>query len=89
MFLLLRFVNADLFSVLAQSFEPDNPVAKSEERIVFTDTDIVAGMELRAALTNENVAGKHFLTVGTLHTKAFCLAVSAVVRRACSFFMSK
>lgn len=84
-FWLLCFVNADLFSVFAQSFKPNNTIHEREQRIVFADPDIVAGMEFRAALTNQNVASKHFLPVRTLHAKAFRFAVAAVVRRTGSF----
>ena len=88
---LLRFyfVNADLLSVFAQSFKADDAVDKREKGIVFADADVVAGVELGAALTDENIARKHFLPVRTLYAEAFRLAVAPVVGRAGSLFMSK
>ena len=87
--MLLRFVNADLLFVFAQSLELHDAVGQSEQSIVFTDTDVVAGMEFGASLADENISRKHGLAVRTLYAETFCLAVSAVVRGARSLFMSK
>ena len=77
--LLCVLVNADLLSVFAQSFKADDAVGEGEEGIVFADADVVAGVELGAALADENVAGEHGLAVGTLDAEEFCLAVSTVM----------
>ena len=84
---LLRFyfVNADLLPVFAQSFEANHAVDKREKGIVFADADVVAGMELGAALTDKDIAREHFLPVGTLYAETFRLAVAPVVGRTRSF----
>ena len=46
-FWLLCFVNADLFSVFAQSFKPNNTIHEREQRIVFADADVAAALEKR------------------------------------------
>ena len=64
-------------------------VHEREKRVVFTDTYVCAGMDFRSSLTNENVASEHGLTVATFRTESFCLAVSSVVGRTRTFFMSE
>jgi len=46
-------------------------------------------MEMRAALTHENVARKHELTVRTLRSETLGMAVAAVTGRTDAFFMRK
>ena len=78
-----------MFLISAQSFVSDGAVYQSKQRVVFTDTYARAGMNLRASLTNENVASKNELTVSALYAKAFRFAVTSVVRRTGTFFMSE
>jgi hypothetical protein len=66
-----------------------NAVSQSEQRIVFTDPNVLTGVNFGASLSYENAAGKYFLTIGTLHTESFRLAVSAVVGRTGTFLMSE
>lgn len=40
-----------------------------EKRVVLADPDIVAGVELGAALANDDVASRNQLTTETLHAK--------------------
>lgn len=82
-------INASLLSVFAQSFVPNNTVNKREERIVFADTNVRAGVNFRTSLTNKDIASKNSLTVATLYAKSFRFAVSTVVRRTGTFFMSE
>ncbi len=64
-------------------------VDKCKESVVFADADVVTGMELGASLTNENVACENELTVRTFCTQSFCGALTTVVRRTGTFFMSE
>ena len=82
-------INACLFLVFAHSFVPNDAVNKREERIVFTDTNVRAGVDFRTSLADENVTCEHRLTVATLRAKSFRLAISTVVRGTRTFLMSE
>ena len=86
---LLFLINADLFFVSAHALEFNHAVFESEERIVSADADVVTGMDLRASLADENASRKNGLPVLTLYAEAFRIAVSSVVRRTRSLFMSE
>ena len=90
-FLLVRSgflcVNADLLAAHALRFKADYAVNLCKERIVLADANVIAGMEMRAALPNQDVAGKNELTVGPLRPKTLGLAVAAVTRAAHALFM--
>ena len=77
--LFLILIYADLLFVSALALELDNAVLESEERIVSADADIVPGMDLRSALTDNDAAREHCLPVLTLDAEALCLTVTAVV----------
>ncbi len=72
-------IDGNLLSVFAHSFKLNGAVDKRKERIVFAQTYVVAGLEFGAALSYEDIARKHILTVGTLNAEHFGVAVSAVV----------
>ena len=61
-------VNADLLFAKVLGFKANNAVDGCKERIVLADADVGAGMEMRAALTHENIAREHELTVRALRT---------------------
>jgi len=67
--LLLNSVDANLFAVAAKTLELYLSVNESEESIVTALANIVAGMNMGAALTNKNVACKNELTVCTLYAQ--------------------
>src|SRR5207253_5570092 len=58
------------------------------EGVVAADADVDAGVELRAALANENRAAGDELPGEALHAEHFRLRVAAVARRTLSFFVS-
>ena len=87
--LLLNGVNADLFAVLAETLEFDFAVDQSEQRVVGTLADIVARMDVGTALLDKNVAGKHELTVRTLHAETLGFGIAAVTGGTHTFFMRK
>jgi hypothetical protein len=60
----------------------------SEQRIVFADTDIQAGLELSAALPDQDGSARHEFPGKPLHTEPLRVAVAAVTRTADAFFMS-
>ena len=60
--LILYSVNANLFSVSSVGFELNFTIDESKQCVIFTDTNIVAGVEFSASLTNNNIAGKNLFT---------------------------
>ena len=86
--LVLR-VYANLLETEMLRLKTNHAVYLGEERIVFSDTDVIAGMEMRSALANQDVARKNELTVSTLGSKTLRLAVTAVSGTADAFFMCK
>jgi hypothetical protein len=85
--LLLYCVDADLFAVFVFALKLYLTVHKGEKGIVRTFADIVARMEMCAALPDKNVAGKHKLTVSPLNAKPFGLGIAAVTGGTHSLFM--
>ena len=82
-------IYTNLFFVLPFALKLNDAVFQSEERIVSADSDVVAGVDLRAALADDDATRKNLLPVLTLYTEAFRFAVASVVRRARSLFMSE
>ena len=63
---LLFCVDRAHLAILAHTLELDLAVDQSEQRIVLADTNVVARMNVRASLTNEDVARQNELTVRAL-----------------------
>ena len=72
-------IDGNLLLVAAQTLEADNAAHQREQGVVLADAHVLTGMNLGAALTNENVASLRELTVGTLRAKALGFAVAAMV----------
>ena len=87
--LLFHSVDADFFAVLAETLELDFAVDQREQRVVGTFADVVARMDVGAALLDKDVAGKHELTVRTLYAKTLGFGITAVTGGTHTFFMSK
>ena len=87
--LLLYFVDADLFAVLVLALELDFTVHKGEKGVVRTFADIIARMEVCAALFDNDIAREHELAVSPLDTKPFGLGITAVTGGTHSLFMSE
>ena len=89
--LFLRFglvgVDADGLLARVAGLEADDAVDLGEQRIILADADVGAGMEVRTALANKNVAREDELTVRALRPETLALAVSAVTGRTDAFFM--
>ena len=64
-------------------------VCLSIKSIVFAQTYIYTGMEVSAALANQNVACENELSVCALNAETLSLRISAVFGRAAALFMSK
>ena len=68
-------------------FETNDTVDLCEQRVILADADVGAGMEVRSALANKNVAREDELTVCTLRSETLGFAVSAVTGRTDAFLM--
>ena len=64
-------------------------VCLSIKSIVFAQTYIYTGMEVSAALANQNVACENELTISTLGAKTLRLRVTTVLGGAAALLMSK
>src|SRR5437870_7810238 len=80
--------DADVASALALVLEVDDPVDLGEERVIAADADVLAGIELRAALSDDDRSTGHELAGEALDAEHFRLRVAAVARRTLSLFMS-
>ena len=65
---MLNRVNGALLAILTLALEADMAVDLCEQSIIAADTDIVTRMNVRASLTNEDVARKDELAVRALRT---------------------
>ena len=86
---LLFCVHGAHLAILAQALELDLAVNQSEQRIVLADTDVVARMDVRASLANENVASQNELTVCALGAEALGLGITTVLGRAAAFLCAR
>ena len=89
MVLLLGGVNRNLLTILAQTLEADNTVGLGKQRVIAADTDVGAGVDVGAALADQDVAGEDELTISALGTKALGLGITAVLGGAHTFFMGE
>src|SRR5215510_14588860 len=62
-------------------------VRLGEQGVVLADADIGAGMELGAALADQDVARDHDLIAELLHAQALAGGIAAVTRTAACFLM--
>src|ERR1700677_3710756 len=62
-------------------------VGEREQRMVLAHADVFAGMELRAALTHDDVAGFNRLAAENLHAETLSRRVATVARRAACFLV--
>ena len=82
-------VDADAPLAAMLRFKTKDAVDLCEQSVVLTDADVVAGMEMGAALPDKDVAGEYELTIGTLGPETLGFAVTAVAGTADALFMCK
>ena len=73
MVLLLGGVNRNLLTILAQTLEADNTVGLGKQRVIAADANVGAGVDVGAALADQDVAGQNELTISALGAKALRL----------------
>lgn len=76
----------DIGAVGAAQFEHDLTVGQREQRVVLAHADIDAGMELGAALADENVAGQNGFTAIALDAQTLGMGIATVFGAAYAFF---
>ena len=87
--LLLDFVNRNLLTVTAETLEANNAVNLCEQGVIRTDADIYARMDVSAALANQNVACRYYLTISTLNAESLGFGVTTVLGGTYALFMSE
>ncbi len=80
--------NADAFQTTTVCFEADDTIDERKERPVTADANIFARMNLRATLTNDDVAGTATLTTIKFHAAVLRIAVTTVTAGTLTFLMS-
>ena len=88
-FRLFGRVNAYALSVLSCVLKFNGSVDQSKECVIRSDADILAGVDVSASLSYDDVACKDLCTVSLLDAKTLRFRVSAVLSRTDTFFMSK
>ena len=68
--------------------EANDAVNERKQRVVGALPDVVAGMPLRAALANDDVAGLHGLAAVLLHAAILRIRIATVARGADAFLVS-
>ena len=84
---LLLGVHGALPAILTLALELDMTVDQSEQGVVSADADIDAGMDMRASLANQDVAGQNELTVSALHAQSLRLGITTVLSRTAALLM--
>jgi len=74
--------NIDLLLTIAAPHPLEDNIAFSnrEDRMVLTNPDVLARMELCAALANDDIARDDVFPTKTLYTQSFSLAVATILR---------
>ena len=82
-------VDGSLLPILAQTLKTQGAVHLGEQGVVSADAHVGAGMDLGAALADQNVAGEDELTVTALHAQTLGVGVTAVLGGAEALLMSE
>ena len=83
----LAGVNANLPSILAGRLKFNNTINQSKEGKILTNTDIIARVNARAPLPNQNSPGVNTLPGVSLYSQPLRLAIPTVPAGAAPLFM--
>ena len=75
----LSLVDGDLLAVLAQTLEANHTVDLGEQGVVAAAANIHTGVNVSAALTNQDVAGQNVLTISALGAETLGLGITAIL----------
>ena len=73
---------ADVHAVLDALGELNGAGSEGEQGVVLADAHVVTGVDVRAALTDENLAGLHGLAAVALGAETLGVGITAVAGRA-------
>lgn len=82
-------IHADLALIAAAALECDLPCHLGKQGIILADPHIVAGMEMSAALTDQDAPRRHHRIRLRLYAEALGRTVASIARAADTLFMSK
>ena len=80
-------IDRNLGAVLSPSFESDNAVYLCKQSVISADAHVGSRMNMSAALSVKDVAGKNKLTVRSLCAEALGLGITAVLRGTDAFLV--
>src|SRR6266478_3333397 len=86
--LLRRQFFRDDVDAFALSVKEDDAVGQCEQRVVLAAADVAAGVEVGAALANDDAAAPNALAAVELDAQALAVRLAAVADRALTFLMS-
>lgn len=81
-------IDADLLAIQTEALELHVAIADREECVILGAQDVRTRMELRATLTNDDIARADEFAAEALDTEPLCIGIAPVARRSHSFFMS-
>ena len=84
----VRFDDADALAVFAEVFETDRARDFGKECVVLSAANVLAGMDARAALTNDDGTGGDELAGEALDAQSLTVTVAPVLGTAYTFFVS-
>ncbi len=78
-----------MLTTLRPPFVPNStaPADEGEERVVATTADVGAGVEVGAALADDDLAGVDDLAAETLHAESLGVGVTTVAGGACALLV--
>ena len=79
--------DVDHFALVFGRGEGDFARNQCEQRVVFADTDVLAGVEAGSALTNDDVTGDHDFSAKLFHAEALAVGLAAVLGTTRPFLM--
>ena len=84
---LLQRQNGDIGFPLCLFLEGDRSVNQCENRMVFSQTNIVSRFVKRTALADDDIAGFGELAAVNLYTQSFAFGFTTVLRTTYTFFV--
>ena len=80
---------ATMLTTLRPPFWPNStaPGCECEQRVVAATADVGAGVEVRAALADDDLAGEDLLAAEALHAQSLSVGVTTVAGGACALFV--
>ena len=80
-------VDADLFSIFAETFKGNDPVNLGKYRVVSSEAHIITGVYLGAPLANKDISGCYLLASILLYPASLPCAVSPIPGTSACLFM--